>query len=230
MATIKKGDFVELEYTGKVKEDNLVFDTTSEKTAKDSHIYNPHASYGPAIICLGEHQLLKGLDEGLQGKEVGKEYTFDLKPEEAFGKKSSQLLKLIPLTAFKKGNTRPEIGMQVEIDGNFGIVKTVTGGRVIVDFNHPLSSKELVYSVKINKIVADDSEKVKSLISLSLNLRRDKIDVSTSNGKAVVKMLKLPDIFKAEFEKKIKELVPTIKELVFEDLKEEKQPLNTSKQ
>ncbi len=236
MAKIAKGDFVEVEYTGKVKEDNFIFDTTSEKTAKDSHIYNPYAQYGPSTVCIGQQQLLSGLDEGLIGKETGKEYTFDLSPEQGFGKKSAQLLKLIPLSAFKKGNTRPEIGMQVDIDGQMGIVKTVTGGRVVVDFNHPLASKELVYTIKPIKIVTDDAEKVKSMIALTLNLKRDSIDVAVEKGKATVKTIKLPDIFHKELAKRITDVVPTVKEVVFEEKqakkevkKDEKQPLNTSK-
>ncbi|MEK6886965.1 MAG: peptidylprolyl isomerase [Nanoarchaeota archaeon] len=233
--TIKKHDFIEVEYTGTVKEDGFVFDTTNEKTAKEKGIHNPHAQYGPTIVCVGEHQLLKGLDEGIVGKEIGKEYKIDLAPEQAFGKKSAQLLKLVPMTAFKKGNTRPEIGLQIEVDGNIGTIKTVSGGRVMVDFNHPLSSKELTYTIKINKIITDDAEKIKALISLTLNLKKDKINITISNGKATVKTLKLPEVFQKEFEKKIKELVPTVKELVFAENKEEvstkseKQPLNTSK-
>jgi FKBP-type peptidyl-prolyl cis-trans isomerase SlyD len=156
-----------------------------------------------------------------------------LSPEQAFGKKSAQLLKLISLNAFKKGKVMPEVGMQVEVDGQMGIVKTVTGGRVVVDFNHPLASKELEYTIKANKIITDDSEKIQSLISLTLNLKKEKIKVDIKAGKATVTMLKLPDIFQKEFSKKITTLVPTVKELVFIEEKQEqkpKQPLNTSKQ
>lgn len=246
MTTISKGDFIEIEYTGKIKENNFIFDTTDEKTAKENNIHNPNAQYGPGIICIGQKQLLKGLDEGLVGKEVNKEYTFELTPENAFGKKSAKLLKLIPISAFKKGNTRPEPGMQVDVDGNMGIVKTVSGGRIMVDFNHPLASKELIYTVKINKIITDDKEKIKAMISLTLNIKKEKIDVKIEGNKAAVKMLKLPEEFQAELKKRVLEPIPTVKELVFEaeepaaapkdaktttesSNKEEKQPLNTSK-
>ncbi len=223
MVQVKKGDFIEVEYTGKVKEDNFVFDTTSEKIAKEKGIFNPYASYGPTIICVGEGQLLKGLDIKIQGKEIGKEYEFSLSPEEGFGKKSAQLLKLIPASAFKKGNTRPEIGMQVEVDDQIGVIKTVTGGRIVVDFNHPLASKDLEYTIKINKLVVDDAEKIKSMVSLTLNLNKSKIDVTIQNGKATVKTLKLPEIFHKELSKKIMTVVPTIKELVFEETPQKKE-------
>ena len=247
---IKKGDFVEVEYTGKIKEDGFVFDTTSEKVAKDNNIHNPNVQYGPTVVCIGQHQLLKGLDEGLVGKEVGKEYEFDLTPDQAFGKKTAQLLKLIPMSAFKKGNTRPEPGLQVDVDGQMGIVKTVSGGRIMVDFNHPLASKDIHYTLKINKIITDDGEKIKTMLSLTLNLKKDKIDVDVKDKKAVVKMMKLPEQFHEQLKKTVLEGVPDIKEIKFEEQsekssaaskkdtksttggsdKEEKQPLNTSKE
>lgn len=219
--TIKKNDFIEVEYTGTLKEEKLIFDTTSEKVAKENHIFNSHAPYGPSMICVGQHQLLPGLDKNMEGKEIGKEYTFDLTAEEGFGKKSAQLLKLYPLNAFKEQKMMPEPGMQVEIDGHMGLIKTVTGGRVIVDFNHPLASKELVYTIKAVKKVTDDAAKIQSLFSLTLNIKKEHIEVSVKEGKAHVKMMKLPDVFQKEFEKKIKEVIPTIKEVVFEEKKQE---------
>ena len=41
---LKKNDFVEIEYTGWTKQDNIIFDTTDEKTAKDEGTHNPQAS------------------------------------------------------------------------------------------------------------------------------------------------------------------------------------------
>ena len=65
MAAIKKGDFVEVEYTGKTKTDKIVFDTTDEKTAKKSDIHSERMEYGPVVVCIGENQILGGLDEEL---------------------------------------------------------------------------------------------------------------------------------------------------------------------
>ncbi|MBN2421009.1 peptidylprolyl isomerase [Candidatus Woesearchaeota archaeon] len=230
---IKKGDFVELEYTGKVTEDNFVFDTTNEEVAKEKGIHNPEAEYGPTVVCIGQRHLLKGLDEFLVGKELGKEYTVKLPPELAFGKKNAQFLKLIPLTAFKKAKMMPEVGMQVEIDGQMGIVKTVSGGRVVVDFNHPLASKEIEYQIKPVKQITDDAEKVKWVIILTIHIKKNKVHVSLTDGKATIKTIKLPEVFQKELTKKIKELVPTVKEVVYEENKQEEKPkqaLNTSGQ
>ena len=76
MPTVKKHDFVEIEYTGRIKEDGTIFDTTEEKVAKENGVYNKNADYSPAVICVGENNILKNLEEQMIGKETGKEYAF----------------------------------------------------------------------------------------------------------------------------------------------------------
>ena len=39
----------------------------------------------------------------------------------------------------------------------------MSGGRCLVDFNHPLSGKDLVYDVRINKIVEKTVPEIKNL-------------------------------------------------------------------
>ena len=48
------------------------------------------------------------------------------------------------MSAFKKENITTQPGLQITVDEAVGMVKTVSGGRVIVDFNHPLSGKDIV--------------------------------------------------------------------------------------
>ncbi len=193
-AKIKKGDFVEVEYTGKVKEEGMVFDTTDEKLARKNNIFNERVSYGPVTICLGEHQILRGIDNYLEGKESGKKYNIDIPAEDGFGKKDAKLLKIVPTNIFTKQGILPQPGLQVNIDGMFGVIKTSTGGRTIVDFNHPLSGKDLSYEVEVKKVVTDDVEKIQSYISLTLNIKRSVIEVMVDNKNAKVKLpAKLPD-------------------------------------
>lgn len=212
---IKKGHFIEISYTGIIKEGNLVFDTTDEKIAKENNIFNPKAEYGPVVICVGQGQLIKGFDADLVGKELNKEYEVEISPENAFGKKSAQLLKLVPTNIFIKQNIVPQPGLQVNIDNNIGIIKTVTGGRTIVDFNHPLSGKEVIYKYKVTKIINDTVEKIKSLLSIILNISKKDIEVKYEAGKAEVSMIKMPEFIQIEMIKKIKELIPEIKEVKF---------------
>jgi FKBP-type peptidyl-prolyl cis-trans isomerase 2 len=194
---IKKQDFVEIEYTGKLKEENIIFDTSDEKTAKDNGLYNKMHSYGPVKIMIGSSQVLPGLDKFMEGKEPG-EYKVILDPTGGFGKKNAKLLRLIPKNIFIKQQINPMPGLPINIDGSDGIIKTVSGGRCIVDFNHPLSGKTLEYDLKIKRIITDEKEKVSAILELQikkeefeLNLENDNlaIDLKTKNFKKPLKDL-----------------------------------------
>jgi FKBP-type peptidyl-prolyl cis-trans isomerase 2 len=201
---IKKGDFVELNYVGKLKDDNVVFDTTVLDVAKTMPNYNPKYNYATVIVCIGETHLITGLEHSLIGKTPGR-YTFDIKAENGFGKKDAKLLKLLPLKLFTKEKIQPFVGLDVNIDNQVGIIRSVSGGRVIVDFNHPLAGKELVYDVEVKRIVTDPLEQVKSLLSM-IHVPFNNIDIM--DKKAVITMsAKLPEELTKGMADHIKKLV-----------------------
>lgn len=218
---IKKKDFIELEYTGRIKEGNDVFDTTDEKTAKDAEMHNPNAMYGPVVICVGENHVLKGLDAAIEGKDIGK-HKIELTADKAFGKKDAKLIQMIPLNKFNEHEVRPFPGLQINIDGVMGTVKTVSGGRVLVDFNHPLSGKDVVYDIKINKIVTDKKIQIDALMKLLLGVKDAQITIQGDSAKITFKA-ELPKQVAEELAKKITELTG-IKKIEFakEEKKEEK--------
>jgi len=212
MEPIKKHDFIEIEYTGKLKEENLIFDTTDEKVAKENNLESH--GYEPVIICVGEQQLLKGIDKNLEGKDIGKEYDIDIKPEDAFGNKNAKLIQLIPTSKFKKQNIQPMPGIQLNIDGMVGTIKTVSGGRTLVDFNHPLAGKELSYKIKINKKITDDKEKLQGYLKLSLGTKD--IETEINNNEAKVKLKnEIPKEAEERLKNKMIELIPNIKKIEF---------------
>ena len=147
---LKKGDFIEIEYIGRIKDDNKVFDLTNEEVAKKEGIHHKDHIYKPVIICLGFNDIIKGLDEELIGKEPGK-YKIEINSEKAFGKKTYDLIKLVPNSIFNKENIRPFPGLQVNIENLIGTIRSVSGGRSLVDFNHPLAGKDIIYEIEIKK-------------------------------------------------------------------------------
>jgi len=196
---------VEFDFTGTIADSGEVFDTTDEKTAKEHGIWDEDQKFAPRIICLGESQILPGLDSNMTGKEPGKEYEFTLQPEEAFGKKDAKLIQLIPTAKFRKEDIEPEVGMQVTVDDDLGTVKAVTGGRTMVDFNHPLSGKDLSYKVKITRILTEPDEKIRSVIA---NEIRQEAEVKVVEKAAIVKLKeKLPEDIAKVLENRIKGLV-----------------------
>lgn len=214
---VKKNDFIEIEYTAKLKEDNIIFDTTDEKIAKESNIYSQKALYGPVVICVGQGHILKGLDAEIEGKEPGN-YTIELSAENAFGKKNAKLIQMIPLKKFNEHEIKPFPGLQINIDNTLGTVRSVSGGRVLVDFNHPLSGRDVVYDIKINKIVTDKKAQVDAMMKLILGAKD--ADIKIEGDSAKIKLPReLPKEVTDELSKKLTELTGLKK---FEFGKEEK--------
>lgn len=212
--TANKGDFVEVEYTGKLNDPEIIFDTTDEKTAKEAGLHNPKMKYGPVVVCIGQGQLIQGLDKAAEGKELGKEYETDINPEDAFGKKRGDLMKLVPLSQFKKQGVNPQMGMQLNIDGVVGTVRSISGGRVIIDFNHPLAGKQLHYRFRINKKITDNKEKLMSFINLEMGIKKENISIDLNEDSTLVKIKKeIPKDVSEHFEKKLSEAMPDLKNI-----------------
>lgn len=215
MIKIKKHDFVEIDYVGKVKSTNQIFDLTDSKVAKENNI-QIEREFKPIIICIGEKNILKGIDDHLIDKEIGKEYEFTIKPEDGFGKRDSKLMKLVNIAIFKQNNIMPIPGLQINIEGMLGTIRSVSGGRVIVDFNHPLSDKELVYKVNILRKVTDLKEKLDACMKF-MNLNDDVFSVKLDKDEAkIILKINVQEPIKKALEKKILELVPEVKKLTIE--------------
>ena len=212
--TVKEHDFIELDYTGKL-EDGTVFDTTLESLAKENHLHDEKMKYEPLVICVGEKQLLPGLDDALQGAEIGKEHEIILTPESAFGKREVKNIRVVPLGTFKEHNVQPQPGLQIDIDGQRGVVTRVSGGRVIVNFNHPLAGRKVVYTVKINKKITDQKDQVLYFLSNTFRLPEEKIKVEVKEGKAVVELpMQLPEQITIAIGERLQE-VTSLKEVKF---------------
>lgn len=184
---VAKGDVVRLHYTGKVKETGEVFDTTYEETAKEAGLYREDAVYGAVPIIIGAGHVLKGLDEALEGLEVGKKYELEIPPEKGFGKRDFRLIKTLTLGQFKKHGVYPFPGLEVEIDGKRARVLSVSSGRVRVDFNHPLAGKTLLYEVEIVEKIDDPIEQVKGLIELRLpKVSMDRVQIEVGEKEVII--------------------------------------------
>ncbi|MDP3986796.1 MAG: peptidylprolyl isomerase [Nanoarchaeota archaeon] len=160
---IKRNDFLKIEFTGRIK-DGDVFDSTRKEDLEKMHSGHNHSIESqPFIFCIGHKMFLGALEDFLIGKELGKDYEVELSPEDAFGKRESSLIQRIPLKVFRDQKLNPVQGASFNFDGRVGRVLAVSGGRVMTDFNHPLSGKNLVYTIRVIETVNDLNEKIQSL-------------------------------------------------------------------
>lgn len=180
---MKEGDFVEIEYVGKVKLTGEVFDLTSEELAKKQGIHNPKHDYGPSPAIVGSDMVLRGVDNELKKMKVGEEREFDVGPRDGFGMRSRDNIKIVSRSKFEENRINPVPGEYFNIDGRQARVQSVSGGRIRLDFNHPLAGKALSYKVRVLRKVTDPGKKLEKLLDY---YKVKYSDVKLSGKKAVV--------------------------------------------
>jgi|SRR3989344_3225412 len=156
---LQKKDFIEIEFTARVK-DGEIFDSNIKE---DLEKINSNLEAKPFKFCLGEGMFLKGIDDFLIGKESNKEYSIELSPEKAFGKRNPRFIQMIPMKIFIQQKINPIPGVMFNFDGRIAKVLTVSGGRVMIDFNNPIAGKNVIYNLNVLRKIDDLNEKIKAL-------------------------------------------------------------------
>jgi FKBP-type peptidyl-prolyl cis-trans isomerase 2 len=143
---IENGDVISVDYVGKL-EDGTIFDTSVKEKAIEAGKYNEMRNYNPLTFTVGAGQMIKGFDEGVVGMSVGEEKILKIPPEEAYGEYNEDLSREFPVEAV---NFTPEVGMQLATDtGLRGIITKVNTDNFVVDFNHELAGKTLIFEIKV---------------------------------------------------------------------------------
>ena len=111
---------------------------------------------GPFHYVQGAHQVLPALEQELAGLHVGDTREITLSPEKAYGVVDPAAFVEVPKSKLPQDVT-PKVGMAlrgVNPDGkNFrATVREIKGDNVVLDLNHPLAGKTLVFKVKITDL------------------------------------------------------------------------------
>ncbi len=139
---IKKGDTVQVHYTGKL-EDGTVFDSSEQ-----------HGQ--PLEFSVGGGQLIKGFDEAVVGMEKGEEKTVTLPPDQAYGEANPQMTQKFPKDQVP-GEVKPGMSLMVKTPEGQQFpakVAEVSDKDITLDFNHPLAGKTLVFTIKVVDVKA----------------------------------------------------------------------------
>lgn len=214
-----KGDFVELQFTGRIN--GAVFDSN---VLEDLKQLDSKAEPRKLSVIVGQSMVIKGLDSALEGKEIGTSYNVHVPFKEGFGPRIPSLVKTIPLKVFTEQKVYPEAGMTFALDNTLVSIRAVSGARVIADFNNPLSGKDLDYTFTIVRKISELDEKARVFFEGFLR----GVPEFEVTDKVIVKgppqLEQIINIFKQKF----KELVGT--ELVFSVIAAEEKPVESKAQ
>jgi peptidylprolyl isomerase/FKBP-type peptidyl-prolyl cis-trans isomerase SlyD len=187
---MNSGDFVYVDYVGRVKGSGEIFDLTKEDVAKKENVYNSELKYGPVPMVVGADFVLPGLNDALKEMNVGEKKTVEIKSERGFGGRNLELIKLIPEARFKEQDIEARPGNFVTVNRMRGRIISADGGRVKVDFNHPLAGKTLEYELEIVSKIEEQTEKVKAVVYYFTSIGKEDADVRTTEATAEVEFKK----------------------------------------
>lgn len=187
--TFQKGDFILINYTGKVKETNEVFDTTYEEVSKKEHLHKEGEIYEPKLVVIGEGWVLKALDDALLDMETEKQSTVEITADKAFGQRDPEKIKRVPLRQLLAKDINPIIGARIEYQGKMAIVRSIGAGRVLLDFNPPLAGRTLIYEVNVAKKLDSPEQKIGALIHRRVPVvEEDKFKITIQNSNLTIDM------------------------------------------
>jgi peptidylprolyl isomerase len=143
MSKAKSGDKVKLHYTGKVK-DGEVFGTSRDRE--------------PLEFSIGSGSMIRGVEEGIIGMEIGDRRSIEIEPDEAFGPRREELTVDMKKSEFP-GDMTFTVGESIPLqrqNGNFILVmvKDVKEDAITLDANHPLAGRTLVFDVELLEIAS----------------------------------------------------------------------------
>jgi len=110
----------------------------------------------PAIFTVGDGNLLPGFEKALFGMLEGEHKTVVIKPEDGFGQRNPNNIQEIARSQFSPDLELSEGLMLSFADAQKtelpGVVQRYDDEVVVVDFNHPLAGRDILFEVAILKI------------------------------------------------------------------------------
>jgi peptidylprolyl isomerase len=142
MTKAKNGDNVKVHYKGKL--------TTGEQ-------FDSSEGREPLAFTVGAGQMIKGFDEAIPGMSVGEKKTINIAPESAYGAKNEEAIVEFPKSNIP-ADMKLEPGMKLQLTNQDGqpIPVTVTEVKddvVVLDANHELAGKELIFDIELVEIL-----------------------------------------------------------------------------
>ena len=122
------------------------------KEAGTNEVVDSNKGGQPLEFIMGTGQIISGLEKGLVGMSKDEQGDILVPANEAYGEYNDQAIQKLPIEQFE--GIELQKGMVLYGQGEHGetvqvTVKDFNDEEVIVDFNHPLAGKDLMFSVSI---------------------------------------------------------------------------------
>jgi FKBP-type peptidyl-prolyl cis-trans isomerase 2 len=133
---IEKGNVVAVHYTGKLTDGNM-FDSSEGRE--------------PLKFQIGSGQIIPGFESAIIGKNIGDKVTVNIPADQAYGEIREDLFVKVgkdqlpgEVQIGQSLSAQAENGQEVNVT-----VTEINEDHVIIDGNHPLAGKELVFDIEV---------------------------------------------------------------------------------
>ncbi|MBW1990195.1 MAG: FKBP-type peptidyl-prolyl cis-trans isomerase [Deltaproteobacteria bacterium] len=141
MASANRGDRVRVHLEGRLENGEVVCSTRVP---------------GPFCFVLGKDRVLPGLFAGILGMSVGQTRNFEVSPEKGHGAWRRDLVFAVDRSCFPEDvELFPGKTLRLEQPGGRSFsatIKKVGPRRVVVDANHPLAGKKILFTAELLEI------------------------------------------------------------------------------
>jgi FKBP-type peptidyl-prolyl cis-trans isomerase SlpA len=139
MSKVESGNTVKVHYTGTF-EDGQVFDSSLERNE-------------PIAFTVGSNQVIPGFENAIMGMTVGESKKVTLTPEEGYGNIIDEMIQEVPKQFVPETVTVGEMLTTQSEQGQFNVVvREIKDETVILDANHPMAGKTLVFELEVVEI------------------------------------------------------------------------------
>jgi FKBP-type peptidyl-prolyl cis-trans isomerase SlpA len=137
MKKVEANSTVTVHYTGRL-EDGNVFDSSLVEGRE------------PLTTTLGQGQLISGFENGLLEMSIGDKKTIEINSSDAYGEYMDHMVQEVEKTQLPG---EVEVGTALQAQTEMGpinfVVKEVKDDTVILDANHPLAGKNLIFDLEV---------------------------------------------------------------------------------
>lgn len=123
-----------------------------EGTLSDGTVFDSSKGKEPLEFIYGVGLIIPGLEKGILGLKKGDKKKIEISNKDAYGPVIKEAMQEVPKEQFP-ADIKLEVGTKLMAQGPQGAIpveiKEVKEKTVLVDLNHPLAGKDLVFDVEI---------------------------------------------------------------------------------
>jgi peptidylprolyl isomerase len=140
--TVKKGDQVRVNYTGR---------------SEDGQVFESSVGLIPLSFTIGAGEVVKGFEDAVIGMYPGERKTVTVDPEDGFGMYDETLVVEVSRESLPD-DLNVHVGMDFEMEDEEGnvvpaVVIEVLDDTILIDANAPLAGKRVIYEIELVEIV-----------------------------------------------------------------------------